>query len=465
MKRLSATIALSLALVGGGGCSQDDTAGVGVTGFQGLPVADAAGDGLGGDAALDGAPGVADSAAIPDDGGAGGADTGEAVADTATDGGPAAPDATLDAGSTHVDAVDAPDAGLPDTAAPPDTGGASDAGEGPDELSTPVGCSGLDMTPATPTPAAPCGADLQTVTGAVAPALGEVPCPGDYGQDPTKDGLFGVIEAKHTIPNPAPGHGPIEAKTYAPSVGGPIAPGPLPLVLVLHGFSGSLTSVEAHSRNFASHGFAVVAITFPNSGFLDPPAHDLKAQEAIAAIDWALSPASPFTGKVDGERIAVAGHSLGGKIAFYAAAQDPRVDVVIGWDPNNAGGPPCIIDKQGCNAWPVAPNCESGSPGLLHLMHAESLVFAAEDGLLTADDWQRAVQFYRGAPSPAHLVHFAKAGHMDWTFDNDVSALSRGVGTALLLRRFYGYTGLDAWLPPGGSKLVSTSLVDQVLSK
>jgi hypothetical protein len=99
---------------------------------------------------------------------------------------------------------------------------------------------------------------------------------------------------------------------------------------------------------------------------------------------------------------------------------------------------------------------------------AEGLVFAAEDPTLTPDAHLRAVHFYRGAPTPAYLLHFPTAGHAEWSKDGDVAHVTDAVVTALLLTRFEGYSGLEAWLPPLGSgitALLQNGLLDHVSTK
>ena len=60
-----------------------------------------------------------------------------------------------------------------------------------------------------------------------------------------------------------------------------------------------------------------------------------------------------------------------------------------------------------------------------------------------------AEHFYRGSPSPAHFISMPEVGHGAWFSDGEVSTLTRGVHTALLLSKMMGYENLDAWLPTG----------------
>jgi len=184
--------------------------------------------------------------------------------------------------------------------------------------------------------------------------------------------------------------------------------------------------------------------------------HDHNAEQARAAIDFALSGDAPMEvrGHVDGDKIAVAGHSFGGKIAFYAAALDPRIDLVIGWDPSNAGGPPCFVDPMVCNAYPVAPNCLAMSSGLVHELHAETLVFRAAPDGANPEPAHNAIHFFRGAPSPATLIDYDdRVLHGDFaSAQSSVVPVARRVTLAFLLERFYARTGLEAWLP-GGARI------------
>lgn len=335
---------------------------------------------------------------------------------------------------------------------------------GPEAVAIP--CAGLTLVPVPPTAIDPCASDLDTLSGVVVPDLGAVTCRAAWGHDPAAKGPYDkIIETDVVIPNPVPTHDPITARVYAAAV--EQLADPLPLVVVLHGFGAKLLSMQGTSRHFASHGFEVVAVTFPNTGFTDPAAHDLKVAEVRGVLDWALSAANPEGTRLDGTTIAVAGHSLGGKIAFGVASEDPRVDLVIGLDPSNSGGPPCAVQADTCNSFPFAPNCLAPSPGVLSGMHAESLVFAAEDEALTPDAHLRATQFYKGAPGPAHLLHFPAASHADWIKEVPVTTFTRGVATALLLTRFRGRPDLGDWLPPAGARVQEQlgALLDDVRSK
>jgi hypothetical protein len=310
----------------------------------------------------------------------------------------------------------------------------------------------------------PCSDDLDLQRGAIAPDFGASVGGEGFTGDPNDDGPFQVLAVDTTIPNPDSAREALDATFYAPSNDGvAIADGAHPLALVMHGFGTTHRFYEHFTRHLASHGIVVLGITLP--GALTA-AHDKNAAEAIAAIDFALGQDAPqaVRGGTDAERIAVLGHSLGGKIAFYAAALDARIDLVVGWDPSNAGGPPCFIDPESCNAFVVAPNCLAQESGIVHQLRAESVVFrAAADGA-NPEPAHNAIHFYRGAPAPATLLDFdMNVLHGD--FASETAAViphTRRVQLAFLLTRLRGMTGLEAYLP-GGDALDDDALVTRVL--
>jgi predicted dienelactone hydrolase len=67
--------------------------------------------------------------------------------------------------------------------------------------------------------------------------------------------------------------------------------------------------------------------------------HVEMAADVGAVIDWAIEPDGVLAGRVDATRVAVMGHSLGGKIAAMTAGADARVTALFGIDPVNAGNP------------------------------------------------------------------------------------------------------------------------------
>ena len=320
-----------------------------------------------------------------------------------------------------------------------------------------------------PLPAEPCAIDLDAdrhpdsdvsqVTGRIVVDLGEVPQAGEFVGDPGDPGEFDVLIEQVEVPIQAGTlteagmvieltAGVIEGTFYLPAEdgGSAIAEGLFPVVLVLPGFTAGHALYKKFSKHLASHGFAVLGLDTRSSALTAE--HDKEAFEVVQSLDWLESAENPYRDGMDFTKIAVAGHSKGGKLGFFASALDARIDLVIGWDPSNGGGPPCFIPLPlGCNNFPVAPNCEVDDSGIQHYMHAETLVLGMpRDFLFNPDRQHNSIHFYRGAPAPASLV-FIRAGHAGPLFNRAVIRLIKQVQVSVLLNRFYGMTGLQQYLP------------------
>lgn len=135
---------------------------------------------------------------------------------------------------------------------------------------------------------------------------------------------------------PPPTTGPYRVEMQqAPGLPGstlyrPEAPGPLPVVLW---GAGACFNAGAMYRPFltelASHGYLVLAtgppveLGLPNS----------KAEQMLKGVDWAVAqnarPGGPFAGRIDVSAIAAMGTSCGGRQAFWAAVNDPRITTVV----------------------------------------------------------------------------------------------------------------------------------------
>lgn len=116
------------------------------------------------------------------------------------------------------------------------------------------------------------------------------------------------------------------------------APGPRPVVAVVHGYSRTGRFMEVLARTLASHGAVALVPDMPCSlvGGCD---HHANGRQLSALLDWAEAQGedagSTLFGRVDGARRGLLGHSFGGLNVFVAASQDPRVRVVVSLDPND----------------------------------------------------------------------------------------------------------------------------------
>lgn len=130
------------------------------------------------------------------------------------------------------------------------------------------------------------------------------------------------------------------------------AHGPYPLVVFIHGTAGFKTQNLDAAIHWASRGFVVMAANHPGLsigsfvGTTDgaaPPQATLRAdvEAEIAAMRAAAGDLAPFAGKVDLERVAVAGHSAGGGGAIQSGAI-AGVQVVVALSSGSASTSPGV---------------------------------------------------------------------------------------------------------------------------
>ena len=140
--------------------------------------------------------------------------------------------------------------------------------------------------------------------------------------------------------------------------------------------------------------------------------------------------------------VITAGHSQGGKIAFYAASTDTSNSIVgvIALDPVNAGGPPCFLYPDLCGKYPVAPNIETGERGVMYQMNSStgSIIFRSAPGFFNPDEAFNAQWFYYGsdgrgldaAPSPSWYYDFGNfdhTGYIPMLFSEQVQVIKRSM--------------------------------------
>jgi dienelactone hydrolase len=139
----------------------------------------------------------------------------------------------------------------------------------------------------------------------------------------------------------------------------PPAPGDRPpVILIAHGYSADQNSMAGLARSFAEAGYAALTFDFRGHGGNTHRFQGELREDFAAVVDWAET--SPF---VDGERIAVLGHSMGAGAALDFATLDARPKAVVpvsgGWIVNDgvvpantlflvaSGDPGRIADRQG----------------------------------------------------------------------------------------------------------------------
>ncbi len=187
----------------------------------------------------------------------------------------------------------------------------------------------------------------------------------------------------------------------------PEGDGPFPWVVFSPGFLLSGRDYRLLGWHLASHRIAVALLTYDVNLF--NANHEVLAQDLRFALSELLR--NPATGSfLDSERIGLAGHSLGGKLSFLAAAEEARVLAIAALDPVDGGG--------GGGSDPV--RFPRVTPERMKLVRVPVLLLGAELGRLTrfgmpcapeADNYQR---FFQAANPPALEITQLGVGHMDY---------------------------------------------------
>jgi hypothetical protein len=155
---------------------------------------------------------------------------------------------------------------------------------------------------------------------------GGTPC--HNGPDPTAASVQGngpFTVATYVVPNPS-GYkaGTVYYPTNTVSGGCTKFAG----IVAVPGFNGPQSNLSWLGPRLASNGFVV--LTIDTNTLSDVP--DQRGAEALAALNQLVTlsnaPGNPITGKVDGTRLGVMGHSMGGG-GTLVAARNPLVKAAI----------------------------------------------------------------------------------------------------------------------------------------
>lgn len=178
-----------------------------------------------------------------------------------------------------------------------------------------------------------------------------------HARTPEAFGRHAVRFADVRVPVPVDPSGPegafpsLRAHLYVPA-----GRGPWPVVQISHAWPGTLREfpLSGWGRRLASRGFvAIVSDRRAASAVLDPsldqPADmldldtEVNSEDVLRLLRWAIAQSSvrgsPLYGKVDRNRLAIAGHSLGGYFATFAAVRSltegPRLSALLLLDPTD----------------------------------------------------------------------------------------------------------------------------------
>jgi predicted dienelactone hydrolase len=119
----------------------------------------------------------------------------------------------------------------------------------------------------------------------------------------------------------------------------PSAGGPFGVVSLSPGFTESAAAIQHWGPYLASHGFVVITINTTNS-LIFPDQRSTEQLDALQyVIDQSATAGNPLAGKVDPDRRAVGGHSMGGGASLISATNDAAIDAVIPLAPWNLSQP------------------------------------------------------------------------------------------------------------------------------
>lgn len=279
------------------------------------------------------------------------------------------------------------DTGMPDTGGDtgvdtsvPDTGGDTGADTGVPDTG---GDTGVPDT----------GGDMGGDTGVADTGPGDVVSP---AADPGVVGPLSFTSSEVEV-------GGFDGRFFVPTVSVKV-----PAVVLAPGFSLDAATLRWLAEHLASHGFAVLLVDFGDSPF-SPLTHDALGTAMVEAVTWLA--ADP---KVDAAKIAVGGHSRGGKAAMLAAARDGRVNAVVGLDPVDA--PPPLTQPNA--SYP------SVTPELMGQVSAALLLVGSEYGPTAAsiiapacapadDNFEQYAQ-HASAAMRVLVEEIPKSGHNDF---------------------------------------------------
>jgi ABC-2 type transport system ATP-binding protein len=136
-----------------------------------------------------------------------------------------------------------------------------------------------------------------------------------------------------TVASGPDGATPVDLDTtlYLPE--GASRAGPVPAVLLAHGFGGTRHSVAGDAEELVGRGYAVLAWTARGFGASGGRIHlnhpDYEVRDAQRLLDWLARRPEIRTAPNGDPVVGVVGGSYGGALALLLAAQDRRVDAIV----------------------------------------------------------------------------------------------------------------------------------------
>jgi triacylglycerol lipase len=139
--------------------------------------------------------------------------------------------------------------------------------------------------------------------------------------------------------------------------------GPYGVVSLSPGFTEDASAIQYWGPYLASQGFVVITIN-TTSGLANP---EQRSAEQLQALDYVISQrnTAPLAGKVDPNRKAVGGHSMGGGASLISANTDHSIDAVLPlapWNLYQLTGVTSPTLLLACQSDVIAPVATNASP-------------------------------------------------------------------------------------------------------
>lgn len=294
----------------------------------------------------------------------------------------------------------------------------------------------------------------------------DVVTPPEPAPDVSVDGPFAITTEETTIRR---GNRNVDVAVHMPETRGAY-----PMVAFMPGFQLKTKFYLPLIHRWASHGFIVVRVDAP--GGLFDVNHVEMTSDVQFAIDWALEQDSVWP--IHDGTIAVAGHSLGGKLATMVTGADERIAALLGIDPVNGGNPFSGFNEELPD---VLPGAVEGRAIPMAFFGELTDSGAGGGGQACAPAEGNFAHFFSAATSSPWVVSWEIEGadHMDFVFDKAGCGLNCGLckngeadegsvrdtvsrlSTAFLLTHLHHIDGFDELmtggeLPAGVNVMVST---------
>ncbi|MCG8409040.1 MAG: dienelactone hydrolase family protein [Phycisphaerales bacterium] len=153
--------------------------------------------------------------------------------------------------------------------------------------------------------------------------------PNFFDQSPALLGTFGVDERRIEVPDGADGE-PFGITLFSPLS----AVGARPTLVWVTGSNVQAYYHQSLHETLASWGYVVIVPDSRPLTFTDFNYHRRNVDLAKQAIQKAIDGELDVT--VDRDRLAVGGYSIGGTMAAFVAAEEPRVGAIVFWAPTRA---------------------------------------------------------------------------------------------------------------------------------